>query len=222
MDLAERDRLIAVTKGFQGLQGLLYAPMGLTNVAMLLAMSLVHVNPASSERQLGAALAVLAPIPCGIAASFAAWWYYRRRFGVVRSKSPGTPSALLLIPAGIGALVAFFAASYVDGVGSYPVSLTCLWWGLLYVTFYLAPNRLRPHSLWFAALLLGLCFLTLMGVAPKSQFFAGSGHAGDILIWFAFSVHGLLDHLRLLRLLPKVSSEQATSQSTVLSGERHD
>jgi hypothetical protein len=33
----------------------------------------------------------------------------------------------------------------------------------------------------------------------------GNAHAGNIFIWFAFAVHGLLDHLLLLRLLPRTS-----------------
>jgi hypothetical protein len=154
--------------------------------------------------------------------------YYRRRFGVVRSKRRGGPYAWLLIVGGIGGLAAFFAAAYVDGalaiqpVASYPVSLVCLFWALFYLACYLHPYRLRPHSLWFAALFFGLCFLTMVGVVPKSQFFEGSGRPGDILIWLAFSLHGLLDHLLLLRLLPKASTEPATSQSTSQSVARYD
>ncbi len=223
MDLAERNRLIAVTKGFQCLQGgLCYAPLGILN----LVAGVVHLEswPQGPARD----WASLALLLCAIAACVPARLYYRRRFGVVRSKRRGGPYAWLLIVGGIGGLAAFFAAAYVDGalaiqpVASYPVSLVCLFWALFYLACYLHPYRLRPHSLWFAALFFGLCFLTMVGVVPKSQFFEGSGRAGDILIWLAFSLHGLLDHLLLLRLLPKASTEPATSQSTSQSVARYD
>jgi hypothetical protein len=117
------------------------------------------------------------------------------------------------------AAVTLVGAMYVDGTfhehpaASYPVSFTCLWWALFYLACYLYPYRLRPHSLLFAGLFLGLCFLTLVGVVPKSLF-EGSGGAGDTFIWLAFSAHGLLDHILLLRLLPKAPPEQAMSKST--------
>jgi hypothetical protein len=224
VDLAERNRLIAVTKGFQPLRGLIYVPAGLLNVALSVANSSGY-HPHHSVAEV---LGFLALFPCAIAATFAAWWYYRRRFGVVRSKCRGGRSVLLLTVGTMVAIVTLVGAMYVDDTfyehpaASYPVSLTCLWWAILYVSFYLAPYGVRPHSLWFAALFFGLCFLTLVGVAPKSQFFMGSGRAGDIVIWLAFSVHGLLDHLLLLRLLPKASQEQAAAQSAAQSGKQHD
>jgi hypothetical protein len=215
MDLAERNRLIAVTKGFQNLQGLLCVPVGLVNVAF----ACVHIDQESSLGRLGALLAV---IPCAFAATFAAAWYYRRRFGVVRRR--GALSVLLLTAGGIVGVIAMMGAMYVDGslykqpVASYPISLTCLWWAAAYLSFYLMPYGIRPHSLWFAALFLALGFLTMMGVVPKSQFFLGSGHAGNVFIWIAFCVHGLLDHMTLLRLLPKAPLQQAGAPS----GQRHD
>jgi hypothetical protein len=224
MDLAERNRLIAVTKGFQGLKGLLYAPIALLNVANSMANSSVSLNPLSTLALVGG---IFALFPCAFAASFAARSYYCRRFGVVRSKCRGL-NALLFTVGTMVAIITLVGAMYVDGVfhthlvATYPVSLTCLWWASFYVICYLAPYGVRPHSLWFAALFLGLCLLTLMGVAPKSQFFLGSGRAGDLLIWLAFALHGLLDHLLLLRLLPKASPEQAMSQPADRSGERHD
>jgi hypothetical protein len=208
MDLAERNRLIAVTKGFQCLQGLIYAPMALSTAAISL---IDRAWPMTTSAMGGwAGLAILL---CGFAASFAARSYYRRRFGVVRSKGL---SPIL----GAVAPLALVVAMYVDGsfwthpAASYPVSFTCLWWALFYVACYLHPFAARPHSLWFAALFLGCCFLTSTGVVPKSQFFlgSGSGHVGDLLIWLAFSLYGLLDHLLLLRLLPKASPEQSTGR----------
>ncbi len=91
-------------------------------------------------------------------------------------------------------------------------------WALFYLACYLYPYRIRPHSIWFATLFFALCFLTQMGVVPKSEFFEGLSRPRRvwILIWLAFSVHGLLDHLLLLRLLPKASPEQ-TSPSTAQS-----
>ena len=224
MGLAERNRLIAVTTGFKSLQGLIYAPMALLNVAVSVLDHRDTQNPQGADARAGA---ILALFPCAIAASLAASVYYRRRFGVVRSKRRGL-NALLLTFATIMAVLTLGGAGYVDGslythsVASYPVSFTCLWWARFYLVCYLRPYRVRLHSLWFSALFLGLGFLTQSGVVPKSQFLMGSGRAGDIFIWLAFAVHGLLDHLLLLRLLPKASLEQAPSQSTAQSGELHD
>lgn len=212
MDLAERNRLIAVTKGFQQLRGLIYAPAGVLNVAVASG----HLNPNSSLAKVGGIVALFL---CAIAAMFAANWYYRRRFGVVRSKHWALNTLLMTVGVIVG-LVTLFGAWYLDGsprMASYPVSFMCLWWALFYVACYLHPYAVRPHSLWFAALFFGLCVLTQMGVVPKSQFFLGLGRAGDTLVWLAFSLHGLLDHLLLLRLLPKASPEPSTEQSA----ERH-
>jgi hypothetical protein len=219
MDLAERNRLIAATKGFQHLRGLIYAPVGLANMAFSVLAHMDPQNPQSREASAGA----FALYPFPLAASFAASVHYRRRFGVVRSKSRGL-NVLLLTLATIVAVLTMWGAVWVDiatyehPVSPYPVSFTCLWWALFYLACYLQPYRVRPHSLWFAALFLGLCFLTQMGVVPKSQFFALTGRAGDILIWVVFSVHGLLDHFLLLRLLPKASLGHAPAQTR----EQHD
>lgn len=221
VDLAERNRLIALTKGFQQLRGLIYAPVALANAAFCIWAHMDPQHPQSQEAPLGALFALFS---CALAASFAAWLYYRRRFGVVRPRRPGGVYAPLMTLVGLVAILALFGAMWVDvaayehPVNRYPLSFTCLAWALVYLAFYLYPFRLRSHSLWFAALFLGLAFLTLIGVVPKSQFFEGSGLAGVMLIWLAFSLHGLLDHLLLLRLLPKASVEQATAES----GERHD
>jgi hypothetical protein len=218
MDLAERNRLIALTKGFQYLQGLLYVPLALLNFAVAISSSSARLSPLGSRIQAGA---ILILFPCAIAASFAASSYYRRRFGLVRTKRTGSPYFWLAM---VAAPLILFGAMYVDGslythpAASYPVSFTCLAWALFYVACYLQPYRVRPHSLWFAALFFVACFLTATGTVPKRQFFLGSGGAGEILIWCAFSIHGLLDHLLLLRLLPKASSEQSAAQLT----ERHD
>jgi hypothetical protein len=122
------------------------------------------------------------------------------------------------------AILALGGAAYVDGsfrthpAVLYPVSFTCLWWALFYLACYLHPYRVRSYSLWFASLFLGFCFLTSMGVVPKSEFFLNSGRAGELFIWLAFSVHGLLDHLLLLRLLPNASREPSTSQAMERNG----
>jgi hypothetical protein len=210
MDLAERNRLIAVTKGFQQLRGLIYAPAGILNVAI----SLDRLNPHSSLATVG----IIALFLCATAAMFAANWYYRRRFGVVRPRHRVLNAVLMTVGAIVG-LVTMVGAWCLDASPRMaPVSFMCLWWALFYVACYLHPYAVRPHSLWFAALFLGFCVLTQMGVVPKSQFFLGPGRAGEILIWLAFSLHGLLDHLLLLRLLPKASLEPATAQAT----EQHD
>jgi hypothetical protein len=215
MDLAERDRLLAVTRGFQSLRGLIFVPLGLLVVAMSVAISVFHLNRENSAVQ---AVALFALFPCALAASVAAWVYYRRRFGVVQYQWRSWNTLLQMFTGIVLAAAAPVAVALDERpVSLYPVSFWCLWWALLYLACYLSPYRLRPHSLWFAAVFLGLCLLTLAGVAPRSQFSIGSTHAGDIFIWLAFSVHGLLDHLLLLRLLPKASPDHATAQA----GEQH-
>ena len=54
------------------------------------------------------------------------------------------------------------------------------------------------------ALFLGLGAFTQAGVLANEQFLpGGTTQAGQTVIWLALSVHGLLDHLLLLRLLPR-------------------
>jgi hypothetical protein len=220
MDLAERNRLVAATEGFQQLRGLIYAPAGLANVGVLLINRAWPFEARTTGASAWPAIVFfLAIVLSAFGATVAAFSYYRRRFGVVRPKCGGGQNALRLTLVTIVAVGTLIGAMYVDSsfwihpAASYPVSFTCLWWALFYLACYLCPYRVRPHSLWFAALFLGFCFLTLTGVVPKSQFFlSGSGSAGEIFIWLAFSIHGLLDHLLLLRLLPKASPEQATEQ----------
>src|SRR5580692_9313990 len=124
MDLAERNRLTAVTKGYQQLQGLIYAPMGLS----VLGNSLINRAWPMNSLALMAEFAILS---CALAAMIAAMSYYRRRFGVVRPKCPGGLNAVLLTVGTIVWLIPLFGAMYMDAsrwthpATSYPVSFTC-------------------------------------------------------------------------------------------------
>jgi hypothetical protein len=134
--------------------------------------------------------------------------YYRRRFGVVRSKSQVWLDVSILI----AAVVLIEGASYVDVTTQYSISFISLWWALFYVICYRRPYGVRPFSLWFAALFLVLSFLTLMAAISKQQFFMGVSGVGEFTIWLAFSLHGLFDHLLLLRVLPHQAWERSVQR----------
>lgn len=189
MDAAERNRLIAATRGYSSLRGLLYAPAGLMNA----------VSPLLQGRGIVREWISLAIFLAVMLATVAAWLYYRRRFGIVRYSYSKTQIAGLSI-AGIVYFVGMFAIR-----GPHAASLNFVWWAAFYLACYLSPYGLRTYSLWFAAFMLGLAALTQAGVLPNGPFVPGGSHPGEALIWLAFSIHGLLDHLLLLRLLPRAT-----------------
>ena len=198
MELLERNRLIAVTRGFNSLQGLYYAPIGMVLTAWVL---LDMTWPRSFAHD----LAKLVSLLLGIAACFAARWYYRRRFGVVAPHQEQSWNALAILVA----FALMWGASYLDVKTAYPISFETLWWALFYVGCYLRPFRIRSFSLWFAAVFLILAFLPLTGTIPKEQFFMGRSGIGQFITWFAFALHGLLDHQLLMRLLPGARQQSA-------------
>src|SRR5580658_3513892 len=103
MDLAERNRLIAVTKGFKHLRGLIYAPAALMNMAVSIVAHFDPQDPQGSDPPDGAVLALFS---CAIAASIAASVYSRRRFGVVRSKRWGLNALLVTLATIVAGLTA--------------------------------------------------------------------------------------------------------------------
>ena len=190
MDAAERNRLISATHGYGSLRGLIYAPAGLMNAASPL---LDAAWPRGGTAREWVSVAMFASV---VVAFFAALSFYRRRFGIVRHN---------VTTAQVISGIAFFAAMFAVR-GPQAASLHCVWWAAFYLACYLSPYGLRNYSLWFAALFLGLGGLTQAGVLPNQQFLPGGTHAvGQSFIWLALSVHGLLDHLLLLRLLPRAT-----------------
>ena len=190
MDAAERNRLIAATRGYSSLRGLIYAPAGLMNAASPL---LDAAWPRGGTAREWVRVAMFASV---VVAFFAALSFYRRRFGVVRHSF----SAAQII-----GVIAYTAAMFALR-GPHSASLHCVWWAAFYLACYLSPYGLRVYSLWFAALFLGLGGLTQAGILPNEQFLPGGTHAvGQSFIWLALSIHGLLDHLLLLRLLPRTA-----------------
>jgi hypothetical protein len=175
MDFMERDRLVAVTRGFNSLQGLYYAPIGMVMAAWVL-MDMM------SAQSLARDLAKFVILSLGCAACFAARGYYRRRFGVVALHYGQSWSVVMLI----AAFALMWGASYLDAKTMYPISFETLWWALFYVTCYLRPFHIRPFSLWFAGVFLILAFLPLTGTIPKEQFFMGRSGIGEFITWFAF------------------------------------
>jgi hypothetical protein len=186
MDAAERNRLIAATRGYGSLRGLIYAPAGLLNAATPLLDAAWPRGGAAKE------WVILTMFVSVIVAFFAALSFYRRRFGVVRHN---------VTTAQIIGGIAFFAAMFALR-GPQAASLHCVWWAAFYLACYLSPFGLRTYSLWFAALFLGLGGLAQAGVLPNQQFLPGGGQA---FISLALSIHGLLDHLLLLLLLPRAT-----------------
>lgn len=201
MEITERDRLVAVTRGFNALQGLYYAPPAM---AMTVWILLDLAWPRSIARDLAKLFILLS----GFAACFVARWYYRQRFGVVApNHRPGSNALSIVV-----AFALLWGASYLDVKTVYPVSFSNLWWALFYVMCWLCPRGVRPFSLWFAAAFLILAFLPLTASIPKQQFYLGNSRMGEFVMWFAFSLHGLLDHRLLLRLLPASARDQSAEQ----------
>src|ERR1019366_7376637 len=115
MDLAERNRLVAATEGFQSLRGLLYVPAGLANVGLLLLNRALPFENRTNRAWVWGSVLFLAIVLCAFGATIAAFSYYRRRFGVVRPKCGGGRNALRLTLVAIVAVGTLIGAMYVDG-----------------------------------------------------------------------------------------------------------
>jgi hypothetical protein len=199
VDRAERNRLIAITRGFTCLQGLVYSPTG---IALCFSILMDWTLPKSGLRDLTKLLVLLA----GIGAPLWAMQYYRRRFGLVRHNHKPWRTLLILVTA----LALLWGAAWLDINRTYTISFEALWWVLFYIVYSLLPFGTRSYSRWFAGFFLVLALLPLTGAVSKDQFLLGRSTAGEFITWFAFSLHGLLDHQLLLRLLPP--AEQGAQQ----------
>lgn len=185
---------VAGTLGYSSLRGLIYAPAGLLNAA----------SPLLDDRGVVREWISLTIFLAVIVATLAAWSFYRRRFGIVRYSYSKAQVAWMTVGG-----IAYFAGMLAIR-GPHAASVQCAWWAAFYLGCYLVPYRLRAYSLWFAALFLVLGFLTQAGVLPNEPFLPGGSRAGETFIWMAFALHGLLDHLLLLRLLPRATPDPAT------------
>ena len=198
------ERVRYVTRNFEQLQGLRYAPYGLAMVLFGF-MSFLWFAPSSGffDVRLVDDLVFAGLLVVAMVLHHQVSVYYGRRFGHVRRRSWGEKTRLTFVFWIVIAAV-FVLSFFRDWFGQIGLSLLA---GAAVAAFVLGDlwverHRLTAYWAFLAVLAVGVCFLPVFGVFEGRAFPLVAVSLGGILL-----LGSLLDHLLLVRTLKPMPRE---------------